>query len=414
MFSRRNGELDMWTIQQVTVDGGVSSDAYMSDGKPVLGTRRGPEGTSFRLYVTGRGMLDITDTGHQPGGPHYWQLVINGQVYGYDGDGGLLIWIGADGTFTVTGDGNDIAGRLLPLPEISGGDLALLQQMKAESLVPYRQLQPGERPYSAVEETAEQYFAFSQAWSDLGLTVYDWTTADFFRMDMYHLYRYTAVHGMPLDDNDIINGIWTSNWPPYTPQDPAFMVSLMMLPATSEQQVAVQYQKVKQQMLTYLDALMRLTRSSMYSMPRTSTLAKPMLYSGQVAISNLGQDAMAVYFEQYPGNAGPVGAPMGMPIDEALQSFMSPGSLLTLKTFVSFTDSEDDAQHYSNGIIIEMSPPKGAAVWPQCTYITPLSDGATKTEYTYAPGSRWEITGSRKETIGDKTYTVLSMLDHPV
>ncbi|ASC71264.1 hypothetical protein XM38_022160 [Halomicronema hongdechloris C2206] len=401
----------MWTIEQITVEGAVSSDAYMSDGKPVVGTRRGPEGASFRLYVTGRGMLDITDTGHQPGGPHYWQLVINNQVYWYDGDGGPLIWIGTDGSVRVTGDGNDVGCQLLPLPEILESDLALLQQMKSEKLIPYGQLQPGERPYSSVEDIAAQYFAFSHAWSDLGLTVYDWTSADFFRMDIFHLYRYTAVAGQPLDDNDIIQGIWTSNWPPYTPQDPTFMASLMMSPATSEQQVAEQYQDVKRQMQTYLDALMRLTRSSMYAMPRTSTLAKPMLYSGQVAISNLGQDAMAVYFEQYPGNAGPVGSPMGMSIDEALQGFMSPDSMLTLKSFLSFTDSAQDAQHYSNGIIVEMSPPVGAVVWPQCPYLTSLSNSATKIEYTYAPGSQWEITGSRKETIGSKTYTVLSMRD---
>ena len=405
----------MWTIQQITVTGGAPSDAYMSDGKPVVGTRRGPEGASFRLYIKGRGMLDITDTGHQTGGYGYWQLVFNNQIYWYDGDGAPVIWIGSDGFFRVTGNGHTITGRLLPLPEISESDMTILQEMRQKNLIPYSApLQPGQRPYADVEAIAKNYFSFSKYWSELGLTIYDWTTADFFRIIMYHLYRYTAVAGQPLADTNIIQGIWTSNWPPYTPRDPYFMASMLMKPSYSVQEVAEQYHRVKSQMRIYMDALMRLTHSAMYAMPRTSTLSKPMLYSGQVDISNLGESAMAVHFRQYPGNAGPVGAPMGMPIDEALQGFMEPGSLLTVKDIISFTDSADDARKYSNGIIIEMSPPRGVVVWPQCPYITPLSNGSDKTEYTYPPGSQWKITGSRKETHNRKGYTVLSVTDSPV
>lgn len=401
----------MWTITSFVAENG--NYAYMSDGKPIQGTQRGPAGTSCRLYVDGIGMLDITDNGQQPGGPQPWQLVINSQLYWYDGNGTPAISVNSNGTFIVTGNSNDISGQMHPLPIISPDDLQTLDLMKSENLIPYTQLQSGERPYSDVESVALQYFAFSPAAVDLGLTVYDWTSADFARMDFFHLFRYSAVSGMPLDDQDIINGIWTSKWPPYTPQDGPFMWSFMMQPAQTEAEVAAQYAQVSGTLSNYLNALMRLTSASMYAMPRTATVAKPMLYSGQVAISNLTEDIMAVYFEEYPGNAGPVGFPMGMPITEALNGFMAPGNVVTLKTFISFTDSQQDAQHYSNGIIIEMSPAPGSAVWTQSPYITPLSNGPTKTEYTYSPGAKWQVTGSRVETIDGKTYTVISTQDYP-
>lgn len=401
----------MWIIQSCEVVGGTA-DTYMSDGQPVVGTRRGPEGASFRLYAVGIGFLDITDTGHHPGGPHYWQLVINGSVYWYDGDGSPAIVIDADGTFRVTGDGNDISGKLLPQPEIAKDDLAVMEEMKAKDLVPYQDPQPGERPYSDVAPLAKQYLQFSAAWYDLGLTLFDWTSADFFRMDVYHLYRYTAVGGQPLDGDDIVNAIWTSNWPPYTPQNVPFMHSLMMTPASSEEQVAEQYEKTHQTMRGYLDALLRLTRAALVSMPRTSVHSKPMLYSGQVAISNLGPDAMAVYFEEYPGNAGPPGQPMGMPIDQALEGFMAPGNVVHLKSFISFTDSLKDAEHYSNGIIIQMSPAPGSAVWREAAYITGLSNEADKIEYTFPPGAAWRIDGWSTRIIDGKTYTVILASEH--
>lgn len=396
----------MWTIQSCQVPQGTTD--YMSDGQPIVGTRRGPESASFRLYAAGLGFLDITDTGHQTGGPHDWQLVINGQVYWYDGDGGPAIVIHQSGGFEVTGDGNSISGQLLPQPDIKASDLALMEEMIAAKLIPYQDPQPGERPYSSVAPLAKQYLQYSTAWYNLGLTVFDWTTADFFRMDVYHLYRYTEVSDQPLHDNDIIQSIWTSSWPPYTPQNPPFMHSLLMTPADSEADVTAQYATTHCTMRAYTDALQRLTSAAIESMPRTSIISKPMLYSGQVAISNLGTDAMAVYFKEYPGNAGPVGAAMGMPIEEALNTFMAPGNVIHLKSFISFTDNLEDAQHYSNGIIIEMAPAPNSVIWHQATHITGLSDEADKIEYTFIPGSGWLITGWRKETLKGKDYTVIS------
>ena len=244
----------MWTIRSCSSPSGHGT--YMSDGQPVAGTRRGPEGASFRVYAIGLGFLDITDTGHQPSGPHYWQLVINGSVYWYDGDGAPSIALASDGTFRVTGDGNDVSGQLLPVPSVSAVDLVVIETMKQAKLIPYQDPQPGQRPYSDVAPLARQWLQFSDNWYDLGLTVFDWTTADFFRMDAYRLYRYTSLAGQPLDGDDIINAIWTANWPPYTPKNPPFMHSLLMNPAKSQR-------------------LRRLHRSRSSSFFRESAAARP-------------------------------------------------------------------------------------------------------------------------------------------
>jgi hypothetical protein len=132
-----------------------------------------------------------------------------------------------------------------------------------------------------------------------------------------------------------------------------------------------------------------------------------LLYSGQVDVSNLGEAAFATYFEEYPGNAGPVGDPMGMPIKQALASFMKPGSRLRLKSVMSFTDSLTDAQHYSNGIIVTIQPLPGSEVWAQCAYITSLSNEANKIEYVFPKGATFVVVSHGQQEIGDKVYTTI-------
>lgn len=191
------------------------------------------------------------------------------------------------------------------------------------------------------------------------------------------------------------------------------MASMLMTPCTTEAQVSEQYSSIHEQLQADLDALARVTQAAMVSMPRTSVLEKPQLFSGQVAISNLGMDAMAIYFEEYPGNAGPVGTPMGMPIKQALATFMEPGSLIHTKTFLSFTDSADDAAHYSNGIVIELNPVPDSALWVQGVHVTPLSDEADKIEYAFGLGSGFYVDGFDTRVINGKSVIWISMTEGP-
>jgi hypothetical protein len=188
----------------------------------------------------------------------------------------------------------------------------------------------------------------------------------------------------------------------------------MMTPANSEADVAKQYSQANAQLLTYIEALKRVTAAANYAMPRTSMVSKPMLYSGQVDVSNLPESTFPVYFQQYPGNAGPPPMNMAMPLQQALTGFMQPRRLVTLKSFMSFTDSFDDAVTYSNGIVVAMSPENAAWIWKQCAYITPLSNESDKTEYLFLPESRFVMGNSSQQTYDGKTYTVIEMSEFPL
>jgi hypothetical protein len=399
----------MWTIQSVSVNGAPSSGVFMSDGQ-AISTERGPAGLSVRLIAAGIGFLDFTDLGHVAGGPHYWALDLNGQTYWYDGLGAPVINISSDGTFNATNDGNQISGSMKALPQILDADIESIQNMEKAGLIPYRNIPNGGKSPSEIAALGRQYFPFTPDSYEIALAIYDWTTADFFRMDLFHLYRYTQLADAPLDMAQIAGGIWTANWPPYVPSDADFMNSFMMLPANSLSDVSSQLAKVAAPLKQYLDALERVTMAGKYALPRVSQLSQPFLYSGQVAISNLGESAFPIYFQEYPGNAGPVGTVMAMDLDVALSTFMAPPKLVTLKSFLSFTDSLEDAMHYQNGIVLKLSPPPQLRTWGDgITYITPLSDESDKIEYTFSPGASIQINSFEKQTVNQKQVTIIDM-----
>ena len=399
----------MWTIESATVNGAPSSGVFMSDGKPIS-TERGPAGVSIRMIADGIGFLDFTDLGHQEGGPHYWALDLNGQTYWYDGLGSPAINLSSDGSFAAAGDGNQIAGSVKVLPQIFGVDIELIQTMEYAGLIPYRNDPNGGKSPAEIAALGCQYFPFTSNSYELALAVYDWTTADFYRMDLFHLYRYTWLPHAPLDMAQIANGIWTANWQTYVPSNADFMNSFMMVPAKSLSDVASQLAKVASPLNVYLGALKRLAIAGKYALPRVSQLSQPFLYSGQVAISNLGESAIPIYFQQYPGNAGPVGSVMAMDLDVALDTFMAPFRVVTLKSFISFTNSLKDAMHYQNGIVLKLAPPAQGPTWGDgITYITPLSDEANKIEYLFSPGAVIQINSFEKQTINQKPVTIIDM-----
>ncbi len=397
----------MWAITTLTNTNG--QPVSMSDGLPITAVR-GAEGVSYRMIANGLGFLDFTDTGHQPGGPHYWQIVINGQIYWYDGQGSLNVTLNANSTFSVTGDGNDISGDLLPLPEVSKDDAKLLNDMMDINIVPYQNIPdaPG-KTNKEIKALGLQYFPFSPYSYQMAMSVYDWTTADFARFVFFRVFTYTDVQGNPLDLPSIANAIWTSAWPPYVPSNADYMNSFMMTPASSYDEVYSQLLEVWSQLKTYNKAENRLAAAAFQSLPRTSVLAKPQLFSGQVDISNLGSEHFAPEFIQFPGNAGPTSVPLSMPLETALETFITVGAKIKTKMVWSFTDSREDAMHYQNGILLIANPPDGAVVWDDANYITPLSDDPDKTEYTFPPGTRFLIQDVSSETIDAKSVVVITL-----
>jgi len=397
----------MWAIANLSNPNG--QPVSMSDGQPIPAVR-GPEGASFRMIASGLGFLDFTDTGHQPGGPHYWQIVVNGKIYWYDGQGALSEALNADSTFRVTGDGNDISGTLHPLPAVSAADAKLLDEMINLKLVPYQNIpdEPGKTD-AEIRALGLQYFPFSPYSYQLAMSIYDWTTADFARFVFFKVFAYTGVQDQPLDLPSIANSIWTSAWPPYVPSDADYMHAFLMSPASSYDNVYAQLLKVWQQLRVFNNAENRLAAAAFQSMPRTSVLAKPQLFSGQMDISNLGAEHFAPELLQFPGNAGPPTVPLSMPLQTALGTFIKVGATITTKMVWSFTDSEAAAMHYQNGILLVANPPAGAAVWDDANYITPLSDGPDKTEYTFPPGTSFLIQNVVSTAIDGKDVVVITL-----
>lgn len=392
----------MWGINNIVNHTSPTQDIAFSDGESINAVR-GPEGASFRLIVNGLGFIDFTDTGHQPGGPHYWQLVIDEHIYWYDGQGAIDLTVEADGEYIITGDGNQFTGQLHPFPEVSTADIVSFDWMMSNKYIPYQNIpdEPG-KTTEQIKALGRQYFPYSPYSFELAMSVYDWTTADFTRIDFMRIFTYTGVHDHPLDMNNIANGIWTANWPPYTPQNADYMNSFMMVPANSLSQVQIQLNKKAPSLSINNNHESNIIMAALNSMPRTSCQAIPKLYSGQVAISNLGMDYFGSYFDELPANSDPSLPPLKIDLDEAIDTFMAIGKTITLKSFMSFTDTFEDAQHYSNGIVIIVSPPEGATTWKQSTYITPLSDGPDKTEYLFQPSTQFYIQNIEKVTVDNK------------
>ena len=397
----------MWSINSVTNNTSPLENIAFSDDQPINAVR-GPEGASFRLIVNGFGFLDFTDTGHQPGGPHYWQLVINENIYWYDGQGAINLTINSDGSYAVIGDGNNFSGDLIPLPTVSIEDINSFNWMMNNSYIPYQNI-PGE-PGKTIEEIRKlglQYFPYSANSFELAMSLYDWTTADFTRIDFMRFFTYTGVKNNPLDMESIANGIWKANWPPYTPKNRDYMNSFMMVPANSLQDV--QNQLKEKSSILYVNNISEsnVINAALQSMPKKSCISIPKLYSGQVAISNLGSEHFATYFLELPANSDPSLPPLQMPLEDALDSFILEGTAITLKSFMSFTDSFHNAQHYSNGIVIIVSPPNGAVTWERGIYITPLSDGPDKTEYLFQPNTKFKVLDVKKVVVNDKNLVEL-------
>ncbi|MCW3074647.1 MAG: hypothetical protein JWP69_1716 [Flaviaesturariibacter sp.] len=395
----------MWTVSLINNTNPIQSINF-SDGLP-LEAVRGGAGNSFRLIVNGFGFLDFTDTGHQPGGSGYWQLNLNGNIYWYDGQPAIPIIINNDGTFFVEGA---FSGFLIPLPDLNSQDIAVMDWLMENNYVPYQHIpdEPG-KTTEQLQALGLQYFPFTTASFELAMAVYDWTTADFTRIQFMQLFMYTDVSGCPLDMASIAGGIWSSNWGTYNPQNKDYMNEYMMQPAQSLQEVQTQLSQVVTPLRDSNDAEVRLLTAALSSLPRTSCLSVPMLYSGQVDISNLGTEHFATYFMEFPYNSNP-GTPLQMPLSEALETFIVVGKTLTLKGLMSFTNSQQDAMHYSNGILVEVSPPAGSVVWENATYITPLSDGPEKIEYLYHPGSAFGITNIQTIIVSGKSIVQISVL----
>ncbi len=381
----------MWRIESIENLTTPNGQAWVSDGRPI-NARRGPAGNSYKLWCSNYGYLTIDDVGEQTGGPHHSALEIEGQRYWYDGEGALNFTFRSDRTFSLIGNENQIDGHMNPSPVVSNKNIGLFKEMMEQKLIPYQKIpdDPG-KTFQELKELGKQFFPTTAYSFELAMAIYDWTTACFFRIDLFSYFVYTKIEGIPIDKDSIANLIWSANWLPYTAHNQYFMKSLMMKPADSLESVQAQLEKQAPKLIEYNRAEEEIITQAVMNLPRVLVAEKPVLYHGGPDISTMAKDQFSAQFQQLPTNRGPVGKKLQLNFEEALNTILRPESVITKKGFWSFTDSMKDAVHYSNGIIIKVLPPQNSEYWPNVAYITPLSDGPEKTEYLFVPGTSFKI-----------------------
>lgn len=241
--------------------------------------------------------------------------------------------------------------------------------------------------------------------------------ASFTRTVLLRIFAYTKLGAPPhpLDLNSIAEAIWQSDWGNYTPQNADYMASFLMQPASSLADVQAQLAEVWPELQRFVEVESRILTAAFRSMPRTAIGAQLQLFSGQLDICQLGTKHYGIEFLECRLNAGPVGTPLTIPLKQALETFAAPGQVITTKMVWSFGNSMSEAMTYQNGIVLVANPPKGAWVWEAASYITPLSDGPTKIEYTFAPGTRFLVQSVEVTQVNGKQVTIieLQVLDGP-
>lgn len=86
-------------------------------GMPVVAPGANAVLNTSALIFTRFGTISLVDIGHQVGGPHYWAIQVTSgknfsQVFWYDGGGLVALAINADGSFSATGQGNNLVGKI--------------------------------------------------------------------------------------------------------------------------------------------------------------------------------------------------------------------------------------------------------------------------------------------------------------
>lgn len=271
------------------------------------------------------------------------------------------------------------------------------------------------RTMQEIRALGRQFFPFTPYSFELAMCIYDWTTASFTRMVLFKIFQYTGVSSgiaslpHPLDRDSLALNIWQSNFSVYTPQDADYMRAFLMQPAHSLDNLTAQLDAVIDQVYNFSEIENRLLAAAMQSMPRTPLASKPQLFSGQVDLEQLGTERFGIEFHECPLNEGPVGVELAHSLTDALAGYLSVGNTITTKMAWSFTDSMDDATHYSNGIVLVLNPPSDGWLWDSLSFITPLSDDPAKIEYAAAPGTKFEIQSIQHTTISGKPVTIIGL-----
>ena len=282
--------------------------------------------------------------------------------------------------------------------------------MITQKYIPYQNIP--DAPGKSVEEIralGQRLFPFSPYSFQLAMCVYDWTTASFTRMVLLKIFQYTGIAQtpFPIDKHSIAQAIYASNWSTYTIENADFMSSFMMKPSPSLDDVKAQLENVASDLQKFSEIENRVLSAAMQALPRTSLFLHLQLFSGQMDLYELGLDHFGIEFLECPLNKGPTNQSLVIAFTSAMEDYVSTGKAITTKMVWSFTDTLDDAMHYSNGIVLVANHPRDSFVWETAAYITTLSDDPAKTEYTFMPGCQFRVQSVDTAQVQDKQIVVI-------
>lgn len=407
----------MWTID--TLFAPNATQLYACDGLPVLNAPRGD--ALCRVIIAPFGYIDFTSSEQHDGDLIYSELKVNGTNLIYGAEGSFSLSVNADGYIVDNGHGGSIEGALKPLPVLPGETINAFRQMIEMKIVPYQDPPSGTVKSDAeLQSLADTYFPGNPYGFDLAMALYDWTSSDFIRQDVFSQLQYTGVAGSPLDLVTMASVIWGCNYPGYSAQDANFMNQFTMQPAYSLQEVYDQLQDVAETVKPLAMAEMDVFKNAILRLNPLTVAECPYLYRGAMPMSggyDTGDFAPSMF--EFPGNEGPTFAPLYQAFSEALDGILKPGSIITTKGPWSFSNDLAGAKVWQNGILITLNPPVGAKYWPGCADITEFSLNPETFEVNMPPPTRYRIDSYEWTTIEDKpvchfTMTILGYCVEPM
>jgi hypothetical protein len=179
--------------------------------------------------------------------------------------------------------------------------------------------------------------------------------------------------------------------------------------AASEEELRAQLARGSAALQARHAAQQRVLTAALTALPRSSVMQVPQLYGAQVEPLHLVPEHFASGFVEFAGNAGPVGAPLAQPLEEALASWLTIGATVTNKMMWRFVSSMPEAMTYQNGILLILTPPPDSAVWDHAACVTPLSADPHKQEWLIAPGTRFVIRSAGTYPMLGRAVTMLSL-----
>ena len=294
--------------------------------------------------------------------------------------------------------------------------------MASKKLLPYyseeesfqlKQESPDAKSHSELDNIGSSYFSGYSFANLMALSIYDWTTANFFRQKLLLNYRYDfdkPSEFAEIDHKTISMIISKSNWYTYHPSNEWFMKSFGLEAVTNYTDNNNLINKI------YNQSLGELKHTSKYVFAESRMLDfalrhLPKIEADELPLLSRGAYPYGLEINEFNKFSQKDNSSIWYHINEFKETTLSNEQIITTRTPWSFVDNKADATKYSQGVIINVDLSPTCEYWG-CYYITPFSNNNTKTEYVCPQNSQFLINnitwGSSSEDKIEMNLTLLS------